>query len=141
MGRYIKNTQLNTGSYSIRMPYAPASVGPNAPGDGLVKYNLTINRMQYYSQGSWRNFAKEGRVELLKDTFSGDGESRAFGPLSVSYSASGDELYVLVFIGSVFQNPGVAYILSNDTITFTGTPGANQPIVILHGLGSTSTVD
>lgn len=138
MGRYIKNTQLHTGSYSIRMPYAPAAVGPNAPVDGLVKYNSTINKMQYYSQGAWRNFALEGRVDLLKDTYTGDGTTRAFGPLSVTYSASGDELYILVFIGNVFQNPGVAYQLINDTVTFTGPPGADQPIVIIHGLGSTT---
>ncbi len=58
--------------------------------------------------------------------------------MSFSYNA-GDELYMLVFIGNVFQNPGVAYTVLNDTITFTSTPDNMQPIVIIHGLGDNTT--
>jgi hypothetical protein len=140
MGRHLKNTELKTGSYSIRMPYAPSAVGPEAPVDGLVKFNTTTNRMQFYSSNSWNNFSKEGFVQLFKDTFTGDGSTRQFGPLSATYAAQGDEMYVLVFIGNVFQNPGVAFQLSADQITFTGTPGEGQPIVILHGYGNTATI-
>ena len=140
MGRYIKNTELKTGSYSIRMPYAPSAVGPDEPVDGLVKFNTTTNKMQFYSSNSWNNFAKEGFVQLFKDTFTGDGDTRQFGPLSATYAAQDDEMYVLVFIGNVFQNPGVAFQLSADQITFTGTPGQGQPIVILHGYGNTATI-
>lgn len=140
MGRHLKNTELKTGSYSIRMPYAPSAVGPEAPVDGLVKFNTTTNRMQFYSSNSWNNFSKEGFVQLFKDTFTGDGDARQFGPLSATYAAQGDEMYVLVFIGNVFQNPGVAFQLSADQITFTGTPGQGQPIVILHGYGNTATI-
>jgi hypothetical protein len=137
MGRYIKNTELKSGSYSIRAPYSPASVGPNAPVDGLIRYNYSLNKMQYYSQNAWRNFAFEGKVELLKDTFEGDNDKRTFGPMVKSYQP-GDEIYLLVFIGNVFQNPGVAFTVLNDQITFTSTPNAGQPIVIIHGYGVTT---
>lgn len=137
MGRYIKNAELKSGSYSIRSPFAPASVGPNAPVNGLVRFNTTINKMQYYSQGAWRNFAIEGKVELTKDSYTGDGLTRTFGPMTVTYGAN-EELYLLVFVGNVFQNPGVAYTVLNDQITFTGAPSQDQPIVILHGYGSTA---
>ena len=137
MGRYIKNAELKSGSYSIRTPFAPAAVGPNAPVDGLVRFNTTINKMQYYSVGKWRNFAIEGQVELLKDTYMADGVARTFGPMTVSY-APNEEIYMLVFVGNVFQNPGVAYTVANNMITFTGTPGDQQPVVILHGYGSTT---
>lgn len=137
MGRYIKNTELKTGSYSIRTPFAPGSVGPNAPVNGLVRFNTTINKMQYYSQGAWRNFSIEGRVELFKDSFVGDGVNRTFGPMQQSYQP-GEEIYMLVFIGNVFQNPGAAYTVLNDQITFTSTPSDLQPIIILHGYGSTA---
>lgn len=136
MGRFIKNTELKTGSYSIRQPYAPASVGPNAPVNGLIRFNTTVNKMQYYSQGAWRNFAIEGKVELIKDTFVGNGSDRTFGPMTVSYMAN-EEIYLLVFIGNVFQNPGTAFTVLNDQITFTSTPGDQQPIIIFHGYGST----
>lgn len=139
MGRYIKNTELKTGSYSIRTPFAPGAVGPNAPVNGLVRFNTTINKMQYYSQGAWRNFAVEGRVELFKDSFMGDGVNRTFGPMQQTY-LPGEEMYMLVFIGNVFQNPGAAYTVLNDQITFTSTPNDQQPIIILHGYGSTAVV-
>lgn len=137
MGRYIKNAELRSGSYSIRTPFSPAAVGPNAPVDGLVRFNTTINKMQYYSTGKWRNFAIEGQVELLKDSFMADGDARTFGPMSVSYAAD-QELYMLVFVGNVFQNPGTAYTVLNNMITFTGTPNDQQPIIVLHGYGSIS---
>lgn len=137
MGRYIKNAELKSGSYSIRTPFAPAAVGPNAPVDGLVRFNTTINKMQYYSVGKWRNFAIEGQVELLKDSYMADGVARTFGPMAVSYGPN-EEIYMLVFVGNVFQNPGTAYTVANNMITFTGTPGDQQPIVILHGYGSTT---
>lgn len=139
MGRFVKNAELKSGAYVTRLPYAPSSVGPEEPVDGLVRYNYTSNKAQYYSLGEWRDFVHAGRAPLLKDTFVADGVNREFGPLSKNYSI-GDELYVLVFVGNVFQNPGVAYQVDRDMIRFTGTPGADQPIVVIHGLGNTETI-
>jgi hypothetical protein len=135
MGRYIKNAELKTGSYSIRAPFAPGSVGPESPVNGLIKFNTTLNKMQYYTQGAWRNFAIEGKKEIVKDSFVGNGDSRTFGPMLKSY-LPGEEIYMLVFIGNVFQNPGTAFTVLNDQITFTSTPGDLQPIIIIHGYGS-----
>lgn len=138
MGRYVKNKELKTGSYSIRPPYAPSAVGPNAPVNGLMRYNTTNNKLQYYTNNTWYNIAIEGPAKLTKDSFVGNGVDRTFGPMSYSYNPE-DDLYLLVFIGNVFQNPGVAYTILNDTITFTSTPDNLQPIVIIHGLGNNTT--
>lgn len=138
MGRYLKNAEIKTGSYSIRPPYAPAAVGPDSPVNGLVRYNTTNGKMQYYTNDTWYNFAIEGPVKLIKDSFVGNGIDRTFGPLSFSYNP-GDELYLLVHIGNVYQNPEVAYTILNDTITFTSTPDNVQPIVVVHGLGNNTT--
>lgn len=133
MGRYIKNRELKSGSYSIRVPYAPGSVGPNAPVDGLIRFNQTSTKLQYFRDGAWRNIPIEGRSTLLKDTFYGDNETDSFGPMSVSY-LPGEEIYLLVFIGNIFQNPGVAYTVDGDVITFTSTPNNLIPIVVIHGI-------
>lgn len=138
MGRFIKNTELKTGGYSIRPPYAPASVGPDGPVDGLFRYNTTNNKLQYYTNNTWYNIAIEGPTKLTKDSFIGNSVDRTFGPMSFSYNP-GDELYILVFIGNVFQNPEVAYTVLNDTITFTSTPDNLQPIVVIHGFGNNTT--
>lgn len=139
MGRHIKNRELRSGGYAIRMPHSPSAAGPSSPVDGLVRFNETNNKLEYYSLGAWRTFAIEGTTLITKDTFTGDGVLRDFGPLSFSYGV-GEETSVLVFIGNVFQNPGVAYTIDVDIIKFTSTPGDQQPIVILHGYASTAAI-
>ena len=132
----LKNTLLRSASYAIRVPSSSSAYGPDSPVDGQVRYNATLNKMQYYSIDKWINFAGEGKVLLEKDSFVGDGTTREFGPMLYSYS-TGEELSVLVFVGNVFQNPGVAYDLSGDIIRFSSPPNDLQPVIILHGYGST----
>jgi len=67
-----------------------------------------------------------------KDTFYGDGFTLEFTPMSYPYPA-GNEIFLLVFIQNVFQNPGVAYNIDNYKITFTSPPPAGHQVVILHG--------
>ena len=51
--------------------------------------------------------------------------------------APGHEAEILVFIGNIFQNPGVAYTVNGYTITFTSVPDLGMKIVILHNFNST----
>jgi len=134
MGRYIKNTELKTGSYSIRLPIGQSAIGPNAPVAGLVRYNEGNDEAELFSGQSWRVLvSKSGENRsVLKDTFYGDGHTRSFGPLKFSYQF-GEELLLLVFIGNVFQNPGVSFTIAGNTIEFTSTPPLGQTVVILHG--------
>lgn len=134
MGRYIKNKELKSGSYSIRLPMGQSSVGPNSPVSGLVRYNEGLGEAELYSGHTWRLLvSKSGENRsVLKDTFYGDNHARTFGPMKFSYQY-GEEIMLLVFIGNVFQNPGVAYAVAGYTIEFTSTPPLGQTIVILHG--------
>ena len=132
MGRFLKNKELKSASYSIRAPFGYSAVGPNSPVDGLFRYNDTINQFEGYYNGSWRGFSTAGSSVIEKDTFTGTGSQLSFTPMKRTYSA-GEELYLLVFIGNIFQNPGVAYTVLGNTITFTSPPNSGQPIVILHG--------
>ena len=134
MGRYLKNRQLETASYSVRFPLGNSILAPDSPVTGLVRYNIENDKVEVYSEGIWKqvimNFGTN--VELSKDTFVGDGFKRIFGPMRYSYNM-GEELKILVFIGYVFQNPGVAYTVDGDTIEFTSVPPDDQSIIILHG--------
>ena len=136
MGRYLKNKELKSAGYSIRAPQGYSSQGHGTPVDGLIRLNKDSVKLEYFSTGSWRTIAAEGAVEVIKDTFYGDGTTIQFGPLSVSY-ADGNENLMLVYIGNVFQNPGVAFTVTGTSITFTSTPNNLQPIVVLHGYAST----
>lgn len=134
MGRYAKNRELRSASYSIRLPVGYNSLGPNDPVDGLIRYNATLEKLEVYLKNKWRPFTTGSVIEYpYKDTFYGDGVARSFGPMRFQYAA-GNELFVFVYVGNVFQNPGVAYLIDGYTITFSSTPPLGQPIVILHGL-------
>lgn len=134
MGRFLKNRELRSGSYSIRMPMGSNVLGPDAPVTGLIRYNESEDNPQVYLKNSWRNFliSLEKIISPSKDTFYGDGNTTDFGPMQYGY-LPGEEILILVFVGNVFQNPGVAYIVSDSTISFTSPPPDGHPIVILHG--------
>ena len=140
MGRFVKNKELHSGSYSIRLPVGSSAVGPNSPVDGLVRYSKTTRRFEYFSAGSWHASAIVGNVHITKDTFYGNGNDQVFGPMQFSY-VPGEEAIIFVFVGNIFQNPGVAfYFVDNDpyNITFTSPPPEREQIIILHGYASTN---
>jgi len=134
VGRYLKNKELRSGSYSIRLPMGSNSIGPDNPIDGLVRYNKDRRRPELYSKNKWRPLAAGGEIEYpIKDTFYGDGQTNVFGPMLYPYPA-GNEIFIMVFIYNVFQNPGIAYVVDGYEIQFTSPPPNGHSIIILHGV-------
>lgn len=134
MGRFVKNRELESGSYSTRLPMGSNAVGPNAPVNGLIRFNVDRNEMELYVSRQWKTVKAifESEKETVKDTFYGDGTTRNFGPMRFDY-ITGQEVKILVFVGNVFQNPGVAYTVDLDSIMFSSAPPDGQTIVIIHG--------
>jgi hypothetical protein len=110
------------------------TLGPDGPVVGLMRYNQTTSTPELYVDDEWRTFSVNaaGARVISKDTYSGDGITREFGPMKYSYKP-GLEIMILVFVGNVFQNPGIAYTVDGNNISFTSTPPMGQYIVILHG--------
>ena len=152
MGRYLKDRELKSNSYAIRMPVGTSALQPPASLSvvGQIRYNTDTNKIEYYN-GSWQSVAKEGVVSIVKDsndglplnggaTLQASDSSRVQFTMSQSY-ASGSESQVLIFVGGVFQNPKQAYTFNGTTtITFSTAPPAGQAVVILHNLPGTVTV-
>jgi len=137
MGRMLKNTEFRTGSYALGLPVGSSTIGPDSPVVGQTRWNTTTNRMEYYTGSIWYAVAHEGNVNIVKDTFTGDDTNATFGPMSYSYNG-GQEAQVLVFLNTVFQNPGVNYTFGGTTTaTFTSPPPFGQAVVILHNFAST----
>lgn len=134
MGRFVKNREIKTGSYSVRLPIGSNTIGPDVPVPGLFRYNQNTTKLEYFANNVWNQVESDliGR-ELFKDTFYGDGTTKIFGPMRYAYD-TGQELLLLVYIGNVHQNPGVAYRVENDSIEFTSPPPDGHAIVIIHGL-------
>ena len=142
MGRLVKNTQIHTGSYAIRMPLGSYTVGPQRPQCGQVRFNESNNNVELFYNGMWHHVGTTGRVAIFKDTFIGDGVKTDFDMFN---APTGDERYfpgmeadMLVFVGGVFQEPSVSYRVDGSVITFTGTPDLGIPIVVLHNFNSTN---
>lgn len=72
----------------------------------------------------------------LRDNFTGDGSATAF-TLSRNATSEND---LEVFVGNVRQQPGSAYTVSANTLTFTGTPANGEVIYVVHQGGALQTV-
>lgn len=142
MGRYLKNTQLEGGSYAIQLPIGSNSVGPDVPVDGQFRYNQSNSRIEFYINNAWRQVAKIGSVDIVVDDLVGDGVTTSF----TMSQAETDDTAIVVTIGGVYQLPGVSYTVSGTSIDFTSPPPApslpSSPnrINIIHNLNSTDAV-
>lgn len=132
LGRLLKNDTLDTGSSAIIVPTGTSGERPTTPVNGQIRYNSSDNVMEMYVNNAWVAIAKVGLVTIVKDTFTGDGST-------VAYTASqsiANEQDVIVHVGNVHQNPGVAYTVSGTTITFTSPPPDTHTIIVQHGYNS-----
>jgi len=138
MGRYLKNTQLEGGSYAVQLPLGSNSIGPDQPVNGQIRFNTSNNRVELFFAGVWNQVAKIGSVNITVDEFTGDGVQTQFTMTQIETSANA----VLVSIGGVYQQPGINYTVNGTTtITFTSPPPAPgvspNKIVVVHNLNST----
>lgn len=139
MGKYLKNPDIAPGALGVRLPIGYTSVS-DAPSDGLIRFNASNNKVEFYYNGSWNQIAKIGSVSIVVDDLVGDGSTSGF---TMSQSES-DATNVVVTIGGVYQLPGTNYTVSGTTITFTSPPPApslpSSPnrINIIHNLNSTN---
>jgi len=132
VGRLLKNDTLETGSSAIVVPTGTTGERPTTPANGQIRYNSSDNVMEMYVNSAWVTIAKVGLVSIVKDTFTGDGSTTAY---TASQSIA-NEQDVIVHVGNVHQNPGVAYTVSGTTITFTSPPPDTHTIIVQHGYNS-----
>lgn len=133
LGRLLKNDTIETASSAVTVPTGTAGERPTTPENGQIRYNTSDNVMEMYVNSAWVTIAKVGLVSIVKDTFTGDGSTLAY---TASQSIA-NENDVIVHVGNVHQNPGVAYTVSGTTITFTSPPPDTHTIIVQHGYNST----
>ena len=133
--RSLKNPVLKTFGYATVMPFGTTSLRPTTPVDGEFRFNTDTTKMEVYYSSAWNSISKIGQVDVTKDTFTGTSSQTIF-TMTKSYSA-GDEPKIIVVVGNVFQNPGVAFTVSGTDITFTSPPPFGQTVIVLHGFAST----
>ena len=137
MGHLLKNTVFKNGSHALGVPVGTSSVGPDYPVTGQTRYNTSTSKLEFYNSSVWNAVAKEGNVTIVKDTLAGDNIVSDF-TMTKTYTA-GQEAQALVFLNTVYQNPGVNYTFNGTTnIHFTSVPGAAAVILVIHNIASTT---
>ena len=140
MARYLKNPDITKGGrLAARLPLVPNSSYGDTPVDGLIRFNQSNSKVEFYYNSTWNTVAKVGTVQLVIDDLIGDGVTQTF---AMAQSES-DPTAIAVFIGGVFQQPTTNYtLLSPSSITFASpppAPGINpNRITIIHNLNSTN---
>ena len=137
MGRYIKNSvTASVKGPTVGGTNVPAGSSAERPADaleGTTRFNTDTASLEVHNGTNFDTVAKEGNVTITKDSFTGDGSTTAY-TLTVTPP---NQNSILVFVGNVFQDPGVAFTLSGGTITFTSAPPNTHVIIVLHGFNST----
>lgn len=140
MARFLKNPSVHDNSpLAVTLPIVPSSSYGDAPENGIIRFNATSNRIEFYYNGAWSQVAKIGSVQLVVDNLTGDGVTQTFTMTQIE----NDPTAIAVFIGGVYQQPTTNYSVNGSyTITFTSpppAPGVNpNQIVIIHNINSTN---
>ena len=129
MGTFLKNREIQSGSTGIRIPTGTAANRPDQPVFGQIRFNTDIGFCEFYNGSIWQNFGTGGTVSYTVDDFVGDGSTEVF----VMSEAESDETQIIVFVGSIYQDPATAYTVDGGfNITFTSTPPIDIPINVIH---------
>jgi hypothetical protein len=129
MGTFLKNRELQSGSTGIRIPTGSAATRPDSPVFGMIRFNTDLGLVEFYNGTIWASLSAGGSVSYTVDDFTGDGSTTVF----IMSEAESDETQIIVFVGSIYQDPATAYTVDGGfNITFTSAPPSGIPINVIH---------
>ena len=132
MAYFLKNRRLDSAGSTVVVPSGPTAHRPGDPVNGSIRYNTDTSRFEIY-YNAWKDIAIIGKVNIVKDTFTGDGSTTVY---TMSLSPVSEE-NIKVFVGNIHQNPGIAYTVSSTSLTFSSIPPLGQTIEVYHNFDST----
>lgn len=104
------------GTDGLVLPAGNTVQRPSAPPIGTTRFNTTANDVETYNGTIW--ITGNNTVAIIADQqITPDGISTAY---TLTQSSTTDS--VIVSINGVVQLPGVAYVVSGTTITFSSAP-------------------
>lgn len=129
MGYFVKNRQLQSGSTGVVLPTGGTATRPDNPVFGLMRYNTDSGLIEFFNGTIFQSLSAGGSVSYTVDNFTGDGSTTIF----TMSEAESNETQVLVFVGSIYQDPATAYTVDGGLdITFTSAPPAGVAINVIH---------
>lgn len=129
MPTFLKNRELQSGSTGIRIPTGSAATRPDNPVFGMMRYNTDTGLVEFYNGSIWQSMSAGGSISYTVDNFTGDGSTTVF---TMTIAESSEE-QLIVFVGSIYQDPATAYTVDGGfDITFTSAPPNTVPISVIH---------
>jgi hypothetical protein len=129
MGYFVKNRRLQSGSSGVVLPTGSAANRPDNPAFGMIRYNTDSGLVEFFNGNIWSTLSTGGSVTYTVDDFVGDGSTTVFN-MSVAETT---ETQLIVFVGSIYQDPATAYTVNGGyDITFTSAPPNTVPINVIH---------
>jgi hypothetical protein len=128
MGYLVKSRLLQSGSSGVVLPSGPTSERPIDPSTGLIRYNLSTSAIEFYDGSSYQILGTANSITYLVDNFVGNGVSTEF--MMTQPVAAADK--ILVFMGSIYQTPGVYSVDGTKKITFVEPPPIGLPFNVIH---------
>lgn len=115
------------------LPVGTTGERNGTPSQGEIRYNNTTNQVEIYNGLTWESVAAGTISTFDSEEITGDGSTLVF---TLQQSTTTDA--VIVVIGGTVQNPGVAYSISGDQITFAEAPLLTDEVVIRYIAASTT---
>jgi hypothetical protein len=129
MPSFFKNRRIQSASTGVVIPTGSAAQRPDDPVFGMIRYNTDTGFCEFYNGTVWQNFGTGGTVSYTVDNFTGTGAQTVF-TMSIAESS---EDQIIVFVGSIYQDPQTAYTVDGSAdITFTSAPPNNMAIQVIH---------
>ena len=129
MGYFVKNRRLQSGSSGVVLPTGSAANRPDNPAFGMIRYNTDSSLVEFFNGSIWSSLSTGGSITYTVDDFTGDGVETEF-TMSIAEST---ETQLIVFVGSIYQDPASAYTVNGGyIITFTSAPPNTVPINVIH---------
>jgi hypothetical protein len=110
------------GTDSVLVPIGTTAERPAIPASGMVRFNTSLDVLEFYDSGAWSS-AAPGFTVIVADEFVGDGSTVAFTLSEISNTVG-----TMVSINGVVQTPITAYSVSGTTLTFTEAPETTNAI-------------
>ena len=111
-------TVIMTGN-AVAIPSGNTARQQSGVPAGSLRYNTDLVTPEYYTGNAWIPVT----TSVSYQTFTGNGTGNTY-PLNQTTTTGG----VLVSLNGVQQTPGVAYTVSNASITFTETPETTDTV-------------
>jgi len=97
------------GSSAMGIPFGNTAVRPSNPTIGYVRYNTDIGTIEYWNSTTWAGLNQQ----ITTETVTADGIHTSF---TLIYATSTNA--AIVSINGTVQQPGTAYTIDGNTITF-----------------------